>query len=302
MNPKLTIAIATYNRGQALRRTLDSLAAMDAKKPEWELLVINNNCTDSTESVFAHFAALNPDIDARMVLEPNQGLSHARNRGVAEARGRYIALIDDDVEINASFATAYIDFFEKNPDAAAGGGKVIPLYETQRPEWMSRYTERPIAGTIDMGQKPRIFGRGYPTGANMAFRTDALCEIGGFDTSLGRNGGNLMGGEEKDLFARMKKSGGKIYYVPGAEVLHIIPESKLSPQYFLRVAHMCGRSERVRTMSVSRISYAKAVVREIFKWCATAVLAAAYTAAGHPAKAKALTAMRKEISRGLLGR
>jgi len=98
----------------------------------------------------------------------------------------------------------------------------------------------------------------------------------------------------------MKEAGEKIYYVPGAEVLHIIPESKLTPQYFSRVARMCGCSERVRTLSVSRASYARAIAGEILKWGATSILAAAYALSGNTPKARAIATMRKEISRGLL--
>ncbi len=301
MAPKLSIVIATYNRGQALRRTLDSLARMNVPEHEWELVVVNNNSTDDTSSVFARFAQTHPHINTKIADEKRQGLSHARNCGIENSQGPYIVLLDDDVEVNEGFAAAYIGFFDSHPQAAAAGGKVIPLYETGKPKWISSYTERPIAGTLDMGEKVRVFTKGYPTGANMAFRRSALEKIGRFDTSLGRTGTALMGGEEKDMFARFSAAGYKTYYVPDAQVLHIIPESKLSPQYFERIARMCGRSERIRTLSRSRTAYAAALAGEAFKWGATIVLSAGHIFSGHPSRAKALIVMRYGVTRGLLG-
>lgn len=302
MAVKLSIVIATYNRGAALRRTLDSLAEMREPAQSWEIIVVNNNSTDSTAEVFAQFSLSHPHINSRITDERRQGLSHARNCGIENSQGDYIALIDDDVEVNEEFASAYIDFFDRHPQAAACGGKVIPLYETGKPEWISTYTERPIAGTIDMGERIKIFKKGYPTGANMAFRRSGLMKIGGFDTSLGRTGEALMGGEEKDMFARFKAAGYEIYYVPDARVLHIIPASKLSDTYFTRIAEMCGRSERVRTLSRSRRAYASALAGEAVKWAATVVLSAGHLISGHPSRAKALIAMRRGISRGLSGK
>lgn len=302
MAVKLSIVIATYNRGPALRRTLDSLAQMSVPSDEWELVVVNNNSTDTTSDVFAQFALSHPHITAKITDEKRQGLSYARNRGIKFSQSPYIALIDDDVEVNEGFASAYIDFFDRHPSAAAAGGKVTPLYETGKPEWISTYTERPIAGTLDMGGKIKVFRRGYPTGANMAFRRSELLKIGEFDTSLGRTGTAPMGGEEKDMFARFSAAGYDTYYVPDARVLHIIPESKLSPAYFSRVAEMCGRSERVRTLSRSRSAYAAALAGEAVKWCASLVLSAVHLIAGHPSRAKALITMRYGVSRGLTGK
>lgn len=300
MTPKLTINIATYNRGKALRRTLDSLAAMNLAPELWELLVVNNNSTDDTLHVLAEFSSSHPDLNVRTVDETRQGLSYARNCGIENARGEIMAIIDDDVEVNAGFASAYLDFFEKYPQAIACGGCVTPLYETGKPQWMSRYTERPIAGTINLGDGIRPFGHLYPTGANMGFRRSALLDFGGFNTSLGRNADNPMGGEEKDLFMRLKKAGHEIYFVPGARVLHIIPPYKLTPEYFERVATMCGRSERVRTLAVSRAAYVGRLCMEAVKWGATLAIAACQTVSGHISRARALVQMRRCVTRGLI--
>lgn len=110
-----------------------------------------------------------------------------------------------------------------------------------------------------------------------------------------------MGGEEKDLFARLRAGGEEIYYVPGAIIYHIIPEQKLTPEYFDRLTRMIGKSERVRTRNLGTATYLKRLFSEGIKWGGTFVLALGYTVQGEPIKGRYLIKMRWNISRGLLG-
>ena len=93
---KLSIVIATYNRSQSLLRILRSVVGQTAPAQLWECVVVNNNSTDDTEAVFSDFAEKNPTFDLRMVTETKQGLSNARNCGIAASVGDYIAIVDDD--------------------------------------------------------------------------------------------------------------------------------------------------------------------------------------------------------------
>ncbi|MDR2913154.1 MAG: glycosyltransferase [Alistipes sp.] len=302
MPKKLTIVIATYNRGEKLRRTLHSLATQTLPPDDWEAIVVNNNSTDDTPAVFTRFATAHPTLSLRMVDEPRQGLSWARNRGIVESRGAVIAIIDDDEEVNDLFAAAYVDLFDRRPNAVMAGGRVVPLYETARPRWMSRFTERPIAGTLDLGPRERLFTRGYPAGGNMAVRREAFDRFGLFDPTLGRTGGALIGGEEKELFTRISR-GGEIWWTPDAIIRHIIPESKLTLDYFRRLARGVGASERVRVTlgnSPAGTAQAKMLTAEALKWAATLTIALWFTLTLRPAKARYLIIMRTEISRGIL--
>lgn len=299
---RLSIVIATYNRAQNLVRTLGSLTNQTLDVSEWEVVVVNNNSSDDTSELFAQFAAAHTTLNLRIVDEKNQGLSYARNRGIAESTGEYIAIIDDDEEVNDDFARAYIEFFDTHPDAAAGGGKVIPLYEFETPKWLSPIAERPIAGTLDMGAEVAPFkGERYPAGGNMAIRRVVIEKHGAFDPELGRTGTKLLAGEEKDLFRRLKAAGEKIYYVPGAQILHIIPRSRLIREYFSRATRMVGISERIRTKNISTTAYLKRLGSEVAKWCATVVLALWYLLKLQPSKGGYLFILRWNITLGLLG-
>ena len=141
---KLSIVVATYNRAQSLLRTLHSVVAQSAPKELWECVVVNNNSTDETEALFAAFAAEHSQFDLRIVRETRQGLSNARNCGIAASVGSYIAIVDDDETLEDSFAESYIEFFDSFPAAMAAGGAVKACYESKRPKWMSRFTEQKI--------------------------------------------------------------------------------------------------------------------------------------------------------------
>lgn len=294
---KLTLIIATYNRASSLLRTLESVVRQSAKPELWECVVVNNASTDTTETDFAVFAQEHANINLRMVLEQKQGLSNARNRGITEAQGEYIAIIDDDETIEESYIETYIEFFDSFPTAVAAGGAVTAQYDSCRPRWMSKYTEQMIANPLDLDVVVTLFPKNrVPAGGNMAFRRVAFDKVGLFNPKLGRNGKSLAGGEENDLFARLRAAGEPLYFVPGARIYHHIPDSKLTDEYFDRLSYNVGVSKRMRT---EEAELPQLLADERKKRIATYILAALYTLTLQPLKAKYLLRMRNGISRGI---
>lgn len=294
---KLTLIIATFNRASSLLRTLESVVRQSAKPELWECVVVNNASTDSTETDFAAFAQEYADLNLRMVLEQKQGLSNARNRGIAEAKGEYIAIIDDDETIEESYIETYIEFFDSFPAALAAGGAVTARYGSRRPRWMSKYTEQMIANPLDLDVVVTLFPKNrVPAGGNMAFRRKAFDKVGLFNPKLGRNGKSLAGGEENELFARLRTVGVPLYFVPGARIYHHIPDSKLTDEYFDKLSYNVGVSKRLRT---EEVELPQLLADERKKHIATYILAALYILTLQPLKAKYLLRMREGISRGI---
>lgn len=299
--PRLTVVVATYNRAESLIRCLESFRTQSSPREQWEVVAVNNNSKDDTEARFAQFVAENPELPVRMVREERQGLSHARNCGMAAAESPYIAIIDDDETVNEEFVRSYIEFFDAHPKVVAAGGRIVPSYESSRPKWISPYTERPIANPLDLGEEVRPFGRGRcPGGGNMAVRREAIERYGAFDPSLGRTGKRLIGGEETDFFNRLSRSGEPFYYVPNAIIYHHISDDKLTHDYFTRLSHAIGVSEQIRTRQIGR--YGSRLLSEVVKWGATLVLAAGYALTLQWAKARYLVVMRAKITGGLLSK
>lgn len=135
----------------------------------------------------------------------------------------------------------------------------------------------------------------------MALRRSAIDRYGAFNPDLGRTGNKLLAGEEKDLFRRFRAGGEKIYYVPGAQIMHIIPQSRLTYGYFSRATRMVGISERVRTLNISAGAYAGRLFVEAVKWLGTFAYAGIYMLKLQPKKAKGIFTLRLNITLGLLG-
>ena len=294
---ELSIVIATYNNVSSLERTLRSVAVQDADKSIWECVVVNNGSTDDTAKRVVAFAKKHGDINIKLVDEPQQGLSYARNRGIAESKGQFIAFIDDDETINEGFVSAYIDLF-RNHGAFVGSGAMKVCYETARPKWMSYYTEKMIANPLDLGSDIITITRTItPTGGNMAFNREVFNLYGNFDTNLGRKGEVLFGGEENDLFDRIRDLGERIFYTPHAVAYHHISDKKLTAEYFDRLSYGVGVSKRLR--AEKRDSLEALYSDENAKRRYTLLLALFYILTFRPQKASWLWRMRKGISKGI---
>ena len=295
---RLSLVIATYNRAEQLMVTLGSVAIQSAEPSLWECIVVDNNSADDTHQRVEAFAKEHNKLNIRYIFERNQGLSHARNAGIAASSGDIVAFIDDDERISPDFITSYISLFDSTPDAVAAGGPIVAEYPSGRPRWMSHFTERPVANTMYFGDKVREFPEGrIPGGGNMALRRSAVRRYGVFDTSLGYVGESLVGGEECDLFERLRIAEAKYYYVPTAVMYHIIPPEKLTANYLSRLSYNIGVSQLRRAKYYHRVGRVRAM--ELIKWAVTIVLALWYFVTLQWSKAKYLLLMRWNITKGL---
>ena len=299
----LSAVICTYNREKYIYNVLRSIAENDLSKDGYEIVLVNNNCTDNTEAECLRFKNDFPDVAFHCFHEPNQGLSYARNCGVRESKGDIIIYVDDDAVVNKEYLRTYAEFFSRNHEAAAAGGPITPQYETEEPEWMSHYTRMLLTGALDLGSKEREFPKGaFPGGGNVAYRRSVFDQIGLFNVELGRKGNSLIGAEEKDLFDRMGSQGMKFYYLPNAILYHIIPERKLTEDYFNRLSLGIGQSERYRTKNVSERKYRKRLLQEAVKWCGTIALWIGFALKGEIKKGNKLVTFRKMVTKGLIGK
>lgn len=295
----LTAIICTYNRAKYIGPLLESIAANDLAKEEYEILLVDNNCTDNTREVCEAFAEAHKDVNFRYVVEPEQGLSAARNKGIKEAKGDLIVYIDDDALVDEWYLRTIVEYLNAHEDIDAVGGPIIPMYETEEPKWMAYHTKELVTGYLYQGEKVGPFKKRYPGGGNAAFRAKVFERIGLFNTNLGRKGNGLMGSEEKDIFDKMQTHNMQVLYLPKMILHHIIPQSKLEADYFNRLTFQIGISERQRTLAISKSKYLQRLFMELIKWAGTLVLLCVYTISFHPAKGWKLVQFRANVSRGL---
>lgn len=243
--PLATVAICTWNRSQLLRPTLEQFTRL--RLPDgmaWELVVVNNNCTDQTPDVIREFE---PRLPLRGVFEPQPGLSNARNRAVAEARGRYVVWTDDDVLVAEDWLAAYARAFEANPAAAVFGGPIDPWFTGSPPAWLTRGWKRVAAAyaLCDMGPDPiPLTEQKLPYGANFAIRADVQKQHR-FDPNLGRRPDAFLSGEETTLMRHLLAQGHTGVWVPDAKVRHYLPPDRQTVAYLRKYYHGIGGTERV---------------------------------------------------------
>ena len=296
----LTAIICTYNRAKYIGPLLESIAANDLAKDKYEILLVDNNCTDNTKEICAAFAKAHPDVQFRYTNELEQGLSAARNRGIKEARGDVIVYIDDDALVDPNYLRSYAEWFTAHPETMACGGPIEPLYETHEPAWMTPYTRMLLTAWMDFGNKVREYPKGrFPGGGNVAYRKSVFDKVGLFNTELGRKGTSLMGGEEKDIFDKMHSQNMQVLYLPTPILHHIIPQKKLEKDYFDRWTLQIGMSERKRTLAIGKGKYLKRLLVEAIKWGGTLVLLCGYTISFHPQKGWKLVQFRANVTKGL---
>ena len=298
----ITLIICTYNREKYIGPLLDSIAKNDYPTTDYEIVLVDNNCTDNTRGVCEQFATTHPEIAFRYVVEPEQGLSAARNKGIKEAKGEIIIYVDDDALVDKDYIRNYAEYFASHPETMAAGGPIEPLYETEEPKWMSPYTKALLTAWMNYGDKVREYPNGrYPGGGNAAYRKVVFDQVGLFNTELGRKGSALLASEEKDIFDKMRALGMQVLYLPTPILHHIIPQTKLEEDYFNRLTLQIGRSERMRTRAISKGKYLKRLLSEGIKWGGTLALLSLYTLQGHPMKGWKLVLFRRNVTKGLLG-
>jgi glycosyltransferase involved in cell wall biosynthesis len=238
----VSVVVCTRDRPRQLARLLESATAL-AVPPgtEWELLIVDNGSTGEAAAVVERFADALP---IRLVAEPIAGISHARNRGSAEARGRYVCWTDDDVLLDPFWLAAYLRAFERHPEALFFGGTIRPELIAPTPGWCRRGRRRwPLSAMFvertPQAESPILLRGETPWGANYAVRAEVQRRLG-YDVSLGMAPGRNRTGEECDFIYRLLKSGAAGWWVPDAEVSHIIEPERQSRAFLLRYFRQAG--------------------------------------------------------------
>jgi glycosyltransferase involved in cell wall biosynthesis len=237
-----TVALCTHNHADRLVRTLADLALLHTPQCQWELLVVDNGCTDGTPALLAGHA-WPAGWNVRVVRETTLGLSNARNCAIREARGEYLVFIDDDETPVPEWLQAYEALVQDHaPDAF--GSRIEVLFEGGRPDWLRDELLgflgqlRRSETTVQLTHPDTSF-----YGGNFGFRKTVCGFVGNFDASLGRKGSDNTGGEEVDFYRRLLDRGFKVWWTPDATIYHRIQTEKLKRSYFRDLHYRQGRME-----------------------------------------------------------
>jgi glycosyltransferase involved in cell wall biosynthesis len=222
---KLSIIICTYNRIELLKKVLDTLTKQIVSKP-FELLVINNNSTDNTESVVLELVKENNQV--KYFNEANQGLSFARNHGVRQSIGEWVLFIDDD-------ALPEDDLFDKlNPyltqtNHLIVGGHYSAWYYYGKKKWSK---DKYYSNYPTITKKTFCNGNNFLSGGILLIHKSIFLKVGYFDTELGMIGNKIGYSEETEFQLRLRKTEVQLLYDPEIKVRHVVAKQKLHLKWF----------------------------------------------------------------------
>lgn len=241
--PKISVAIATFNRAETLRRALTCVSQLQPQAANFsiEAVVIDNGSTDHTQDVVNDIAQ-RCSFPIRYCYESQPGLPFARNRAVKEATGQWIAFFDDDqltdpMWLNTLFTTAL-----KENVLCVGGSRTL-LIETEQIA-LSTYS-RLLLGETNHSELSDYHLHHLPCTGNVLVHRSLFDKWGMFDETV------LDGGEDSEFFYRVILGGDRAVYNPEATVQHLIPNSRLARDYLELIAfrhgrHVCRRDVKLR--------------------------------------------------------
>lgn len=192
--PRISIAIATRNRADALARTLGELRRLEIPREELEVIVVDNASTDESRSIAGELA------DRLIALPVNEG-SCAKQHGVEVSRGEFVVFLDDDSFPRAGSLMRMIEHFKDDPTLGAAGFRV-----------------QLDSGGHECGALPNVF-----VGCGAGFRREAMLQAGGLDRTF------FMQAEEYDLAFRIRTAGFGVQTFDDLLVTHLkTPRSRRS--------------------------------------------------------------------------
>lgn len=230
------ICVYTMERWDELVAAVKS--AQQQHTPPLEIIVVVDHHPLLLQRVRAHL----PEIVAVTNQEP-QGLSGARNSGIAVARGSLIAFLDDDAIADPDWLTHFSTSCE-DPDVLGVGGFVEPIWPGKRPSWFPEEFYW-VVGCSYKGLPQTLTPVRNPYGGCTCIRREVFATIGGFRNEMGRRGAQPLGGEETELSIRARQYWPKrtFLYEPRARIRHRISPQRSGFRYFLSRCYAEGLSK-----------------------------------------------------------
>ncbi|MDH3224705.1 MAG: glycosyltransferase, partial [Gemmatimonadota bacterium] len=209
--PTATVVVCAYQAASTITECLEGLARLDY--PDFEVLLIDDGSTDGTaglaEAVVARLAESGgPELPLRIIRTANRGLSRARNLGMDEARGEIVAFLDSDAWPDEQWLRQLAYTFASEEHACVGGPNISP----PRRGHVAACVGMAPGGPVHVLETDRLAE--HVPGCNMAFRTEALRAVGGFDPQF------RVAGDDVDLCWRVQSRGWTVGFSAGAMVWH----------------------------------------------------------------------------------
>jgi len=235
---QISAIVCTYNRADMLEKAMESLARQTLDPAFYEIIIVDNASTDATSRIVSNFKNSHKRLNIDFIGEARMGLGYARNTGFRQARGEYVAFMDDDARADKIWLVHALEVMAQIKPAVLGG-PVYPFYNSSKPVWFKdeyemRGTSR-STGPIKEGE--------YFSGTNMIFLRDLLIQLDGFDERLGMKADRLGYGEETAFIIKAGRflPDCRMYFDSDLIMYHLVPGHKMSLGWRVKSNFISGR-------------------------------------------------------------
>ena len=205
--PFFSVIVPVFKRGGELEDGLNAFANLDYPPHRFEVIIVDDGSPKSPGPIVDKFSG---KMDVRLVLQHHAGPAAARNRGIKEARGEFIAFTDSDCQVDRNWLTVLASEFAKSPEAVVGGhtinrleGNIYSSASQMIIDYLYSYYNK------DPGHSQ------FLTSNNLAFPAEILRSLGGFNQKFSH-----PAAEDRDLCDRCVLNGYQLFYSPEAIVYH----------------------------------------------------------------------------------
>lgn len=240
---KVSVIIPAYNPDLlSLNRVLSALKNQTISQANWELILVDNNSTIPLKEDL-----LSWHLNSQVVHEPAQGLTHARIRGIKEAKSKTLVFVDDDNVLQSDYLETAIKLRETMPEIGAFSGNIEPEFASMPPKDINPYLSLLAIRRVEKA----FWGNNYPAipvvGAGMVIDSSVATHyINEMERCperlrLDRIGSNLNSFGDVDLAWCACDLGMGIGVFPELNLTHIIPNERISHEYILKLAFGVSR-------------------------------------------------------------
>ena len=245
--PGVSIVICCFNSAERLPETLRHVARQEVPAHiPWEVLVVDNASTDRTAEIAQQqWSTLGSQVPFRVVAQPVQGLSAARNKGLDEAAFEFVLYCDDDNWLGTDYVRYVYELMAGNPQIGAVGGHGRAVGEIELPAWFHRYGRYYAVEHQGDASGDITDAKGYLYGAGFAVRRSLLANVKrlGFTSRLSdRKGRTLSSGGDLEVSYLIRLCGHRLWFDSRLEFAHFMPSGRLHWTYFLNMVEGTHRS------------------------------------------------------------
>jgi len=254
----LSVIIPTRNRANMLKLALESIAKQNLSQQYFETIVVDNGSTDKTKEVVHSFMGKIRNL--RYYYEEIPGLHVGRHKGLEEAKASILVYADDDIEAFPSWLEGIAEAF-KDKNVMFVGGKNIPKFESEPPDWIldmwrpngNGYRILGYLSILDLGQKTKVISPQHVFGCNFSIRKSVLLESGGFHPdAFPQELIRFRGDGESHVSNYIQSKKLMTIYNPKASVYHWVPKMRMTVEYFCRRAYNQGISDSYTAVRKAR--------------------------------------------------